>query len=548
MLQNSYFRFSVILAIALFINIAVASAQVNNQNSEIITIVEDDDDIMPSVEDQVKWVDLENVDYVNVEPEGEKVYEIVDEQPEFPGGNAAILEFIRSNVKYPPIAKKNEIEGRVIVQFIVERDGSLADVKVVKTLQEALDIEAKRLVSIMPDWKPGIKDGEPVRVRYSLPINFRLDEMVKESGSERKERIERMSFTSLFLNIHGNEREMASPQVVNDPADETNKCISLITNRAPKSRGESQLLLYCKRPFEIGDTVFFSIKIKGRAKQKFTTELQSTPGSYLYSPSGSSDVDVNWLQYTLKFLINNSGTQTIALNMADLNEGNVCYFDDMKIEAHHVGRDWVSEPEFPGGIQAMKDYLKQNNKYPSPSRGKSVYVDVSFQVESDGTIHNPVADTGLDESLEAEAVRLVSEMPVWNPARRNGEPVGYNISIPIEFDNTNAPSERKEDVYLVVESAPEFPGGTEALLAFLRKNVRYPAICRENNIQGRVLVTFVVNKNGEIVAPEVVKSVHPQLDMEALRVISIMPNWIPGTQKGKPVRVKYTVPINFRLN
>lgn len=110
------------------------------------------------------------------------------------------------------------------------------------------------------------------------------------------------------------------------------------------------------------------------------------------------------------------------------------------------------------------------------------------------------------------------------------------------------PEPEEEEIFMVVEDQPEFPGGTAALLDYLRKNIKYPAICRENNIQGRVLVTFIVNKDGAIVEPEVVKSVHPQLDREALRVIASMPNWKPGSQRGKPVRVKYTVPVNFRLN
>ena len=106
----------------------------------------------------------------------------------------------------------------------------------------------------------------------------------------------------------------------------------------------------------------------------------------------------------------------------------------------------------------------------------------------------------------------------------------------------------EEETYMVVETPPVFPGGTDSLMSFLRKNVKYPKICRENNIQGRVIVTFVVNKDGSVVEPEVVKKVHPALDQEALRVISLMPNWKPGTQRGKPVKVKYTVPINFRTN
>lgn len=108
--------------------------------------------------------------------------------------------------------------------------------------------------------------------------------------------------------------------------------------------------------------------------------------------------------------------------------------------------------------------------------------------------------------------------------------------------------EPEDDVpFMVVEDMPEFPGGTAALMEYLRKNIRYPSICRENNIQGKVIISFIVNKNGKIVEPEVVKTVNPSLDKEALRVISTMPDWKPGMQRGKPVRVKYTVPVNFRL-
>ncbi len=110
------------------------------------------------------------------------------------------------------------------------------------------------------------------------------------------------------------------------------------------------------------------------------------------------------------------------------------------------------------------------------------------------------------------------------------------------------PEPEEEEIFMVVEDAPEFPGGTEALLKYLREHIKYPPICRENNIQGRVLVSFVVNKDGSIVEPEIVKGVNPSLDKEALRVIAGMPNWKPGKQRGKEVRVKFTVPVNFRLN
>lgn len=104
----------------------------------------------------------------------------------------------------------------------------------------------------------------------------------------------------------------------------------------------------------------------------------------------------------------------------------------------------------------------------------------------------------------------------------------------------------EEDVFSVVEESPEFPDGTNALMEYFRDNMVVPDSCWENNIQGRVLVTFIVEKDGSITKPEVVKSVHPILDAEALRLVSAMPKWKPGRQNGEVQRVKYTIPVNFR--
>lgn len=103
------------------------------------------------------------------------------------------------------------------------------------------------------------------------------------------------------------------------------------------------------------------------------------------------------------------------------------------------------------------------------------------------------------------------------------------------------------DVFDVVEQMPSFPGGDVALMQFLSANVHYPEVAEKNEIQGRVIISFVVERNGTITDVEVVKSVDPLLDKEAIRVIRSMPQWKPGTLNGKPVRVKYTTPVTFRL-
>lgn len=105
----------------------------------------------------------------------------------------------------------------------------------------------------------------------------------------------------------------------------------------------------------------------------------------------------------------------------------------------------------------------------------------------------------------------------------------------------------EQQIFQVVEEMPEFPGGMAECLKFLAKNIKYPTIAQENGVQGRVIVQFVVNQDGSIVDPLVVRSVDPYLDKEALRVIKMMPKWKPGKQRGKAVRVKYTVPVTFKL-
>ena len=103
-----------------------------------------------------------------------KVFEVVEEMPHFPGGAAALQAFLSSNTKYPVVAQENGVQGRVIVSFVVERDGSITDVRVVRSVDPSLDREASRVVRSMPRWSPGKQNGSTVRVKYTVPVVFRL--------------------------------------------------------------------------------------------------------------------------------------------------------------------------------------------------------------------------------------------------------------------------------------------------------------------------------------------------------------------------------------
>lgn len=220
-------------------------------------------------------------------------------------------------------------------------------------------------------------------------------------------------------------------------------------------------------------------------------------------------------------------------------------------------------PEFPnGGMTALMKYLSDNIRYPEAAHKAGIQgrVTVQFVVGKDGSIGNVSILRGVNADLDAEAIRVISSMPKWKPGTQKGEPVKVKYTVPVMFRLTPEPVEKIDEttvvgyhtpvageVYDVVDKMPEFPGGMTGLMQYLSKNIRYPAEAQTKGIQGRVTVAVIINTEGKAVNASIVRSVAPILDAEALRVASTMPDWVPGTKDGKPVNVKYTFPVTFRL-
>ena len=124
--------------------------------------------------DHVLKVNEKVVDEVPPAVEETKVFDVVEQMPSFKGGDAALMEWLSKNIKYPVVAEENGIQGRVVATFVVERDGSITDVKIVKSVDPSLDKEAVRVLKSMPKWIPGKQNGQAVRVKYTVPVTFRL--------------------------------------------------------------------------------------------------------------------------------------------------------------------------------------------------------------------------------------------------------------------------------------------------------------------------------------------------------------------------------------
>ena len=141
----------------------------------------------------------------------------------------------------------------------------------------------------------------------------------------------------------------------------------------------------------------------------------------------------------------------------------------------------------------------------------------------------------VEDDVEVETIEINSE---------DDKDAEVIIAPPVEEKE----EEEEEVIFVVVESMPEFPGGQQAMMRYIGENIKYPVIAQENGIQGRVICQFVVEKDGKLSNIHVERSSgDASLDKEAIRVINSMPKWKPGKQRGKPVRVKYTIPVNFRL-
>lgn len=216
-------------------------------------------------------------------------------------------------------------------------------------------------------------------------------------------------------------------------------------------------------------------------------------------------------------------------------------------------------PMYPGGDMALLDFIKANTKYPDSAKAMKTEgrVIVRFCVNTEGKTERISVLKGIAPLLDAEAVRVVSMLSGFTPGMQGGKPVNVWYMIPVTFPPQPVSNETKLLQEVTpgeapfeegeVDKMPEYPGGVSALLKFIAENTQYPEQAKAEKIQGRVIVKFVITKDGDVSDITVLKSVHPLLDAEATRVVSLLPKWQPGTKGGKSVDVWFTVPITFTV-
>jgi TonB family protein len=205
-------------------------------------------------------------------------------------------------------------------------------------------------------------------------------------------------------------------------------------------------------------------------------------------------------------------------------------------------------PKYPGGVNKLYADLSSFIEVPkSTTLGElEKPLMVSFIVDSVGSIINTEIIKGIGSEVEGVVVGAFMKLDKpWLPSTRGKKRIDFKYILPINLYVRSDKSSK--DGLMNVEKMPQYPGGDLALRRFIAQTVRYPVDAQRQRAQGKVFVTFVINKNGDVEQARVARGVHPSIDAEALRVVRAMKKWIPGMQDGEKVDVSYTVPINFRL-
>ena len=257
-----------------------------------------------------------------------------------------------------------------------------------------------------------------------------------------------------------------------------------------------------------------------------------------------------------------SNIEAVARTTERIAEEVVSNLNDVVEQEGPVFQVVEEMPEFPEGMAACMKWISDNIQYPQEAKDKKEEgrVIVQFIVERDGSISNIEVKRSVSPSIDAEAVRLVQTMPKWKPGKQRGQVVRVKYTLPVMFrlnkeettayynDQLNKMSNiREEQIFQVVEEMPEFPGGMAACMKWISDNIQYPQEAKDKKEEGRVIVQFIVERDGSLTEIKVARSVSPTIDAEAVRVVGTMPKWKPGKQRGKEVRTKYSLPVSFRL-
>ena len=443
----------------------------------------------------------------------EQVYTYVEQMPR-PGFD--LPTYLSRNLNYPDGARNKNITGRVIVKFVVNEDGGISDAKVLRGIGGGCDEEAVRVLMNMPPWKPGKQNGKPVKVYFTQPFSFNIDDSrnnnIKKNSTFPKDYVFRLFYD--HLDKH--------PKAEYDYASYFTEHIQY-----PKIAQES--------------------KIQGDVDVKFVVNKDGSIKDFVVLKSIGYGCDSEAIRVVKSMpdwkpgifngkKINAEALVTVPFYLSEEEK--------LRAESKKV-HTYVEQMPFSG--YDYYGYITQHLRYPDSAKRKNITgeVYVKFIVTESGAIDSVSVLKGLGGGCDEEALRLVKSLPHWNPGKQNNKPVKVYFNMPVLFQRILTSKEiadfakaRKEAIH-----RREYD-----FLKYVEDSLHYPDLAKKNNTEGDVIVKFAVDEDGIISDCKVIESLGFGCDEEALRLVSSMPRWTPGIKDGKDTKTYFTQSVSFSLD
>lgn len=503
----------------------------------------------------------------------DSIYFGVDIPAQYPGGIKEAYKFIRQNLQYPDSSGFKRIEGRVTSKFIIRKTGRIDSIQIIKGVNTELDNEAIRVISSFPNWIPAQINGKSVSSYTVIPISFKLENKTEDSIHISKPLINIPVILDNVQMPEGFNILTISPDLIESGnfitpypksvRDDLIKQYGVDAKYGVMVINTTKTTIY--NPIKIsetqcvnnGDTIWTETD-KPAAFDGGSAKLNEFLKANIKYPSLALECDIQ--AYTeVYFTVNQLGKiKNIAFKSDEYR-----ILNDEVIRVIKMLPDWLPAQKNNKNVNSIVSipfsFTIAENGEPNISFDKNAESNI-FQfnqpiIELDGKVLPNTFNISLIDTskINISEFQKYSQELIKNYGinAKNGLFKVLSIKNELQINTVmlidSANYINGERILEVVEQMPQFPGGESALLEFLGKNIRYPVDALEKGISGHVITRFVVDQYGNVKNVEVVRSICPSLDLEAIRVLKSIPNWIPGKQNGKNVAVYFTFPMSFKI-
>ena len=413
-----------------FSTVENANAEPTGKVNEIVA-----DGTISGVENNAQVVEVDSIceiDQVPTNDGPEKICQVVEVQPEFPGGMKEMMKYIQSNLKYPEAAKAAGAEGKAFVQFVVKADGSISDVQIMRSSGDAsLDAEALRVVKSMPKWKHAMNKGKAVNVKFVLPIVYKLPKEDNGNGVYVSEKTKEKLLVVSGGAIYDGD--------INDIAPETIESIEIVKfpdltpelqEKLKQTGKEAVMYINFKKEKSAsvaGNEAVFTVCEKMPEFPGGQQELMKYLSTKTKYPKEARDAEVMGKVF-VRFLVNKEGS-VVDANVLKGEYSKYVYSAEAISLKNHIAKK-QEELEILAADGVSIDILRRRGM-----ELQELQVHAYSSIEKNGgrtEVKIDASDTAV-KALEAEALRVVASMPAWNPGMQGGKPVNVQYMLPISF-------------------------------------------------------------------------------------------------------------------